>query len=223
MVIRKGEAWEQPAAGPPAVTVRGGDAALAEAVIGRRGIRVALDPTSDADLARALGVAAGGAEAGPAHDLVVDALRVECDEGPELLGVNVLAVGTAPDRLSWRSPRPVVTVTVDGRVVHDGPAVGVVVANGQHLRGADVVPRGHPGDGRIEVQVYAPTRREAAAVRRRVRLGDHLPHPRIRQAGGTAVEIHAPAGLPWELDGRAHPAARHFVVAVAPAQFVVVV
>jgi hypothetical protein len=223
VVIRKGEAWERPAAGPPALTVRGGDADLADAVTGHDGIRVALEPTPDADLARTLGVAAGGAADAPVHDLLVDALRVQCDDMSEHFGVNLLTVGTAPDRLSWRAPRRAVTVMVDGRVVHDGPAAGVVVANGQYLRGADVVPRGHPGDGRIEVQVYAPARRESDAVRRRVRVGDHLPHPGIRQAGGTAVEIHAPSGLPWELDGRAHTAARRFVVAVAPAQFVVVV
>ena len=46
-------------------------------------------------------------------------------------------------------------VTVDGRTVHDGPATSVVVANGQFSGTADLAPRGHPGDGRLEVQVYA--------------------------------------------------------------------
>lgn len=223
MAIRKGEAWERPAAGPPALVVHGGDAELADAAAGHAGIRVGLDPDAGADLARALGVVTGGTGLAPAHDLVVDALLVRSDDGPEVFGVNLLTVGTPPDRLSWRVPRRPVTVTVDGRVVHDGPALGVVVANGQYLRGADVVPRGHPGDGRIEVQVYAPGRGEAGAVRRRVPVGDHVPHPGIRQAAGASVEIQAPRGLPWELDGRAHPAARRLVVAVAPAQFVVVV
>ena len=34
-------------------------------------------------------------------------------------------------------------------------ATTVVVLVGQYLRGADVSPRGHPGDGAAEVQVYA--------------------------------------------------------------------
>ena len=95
----------------------------------------------------------------------------------------MVVVGVAPDRMRWWSRTFLARSAVDGRLVHAGGAVSaVVVASGQFLRGADVVPRGHPGDGRAEVQVYAPARRSAAAMRGRLPLGTHLPHPRISQA-----------------------------------------
>ena len=66
-----------------------------------------------------------------------------------------------------------------------------MVASGQYLRGADLVPRGHPGDGRVEVQVYAVRRGERAAMRSRLPQGVHLPHPDITQTSGRQVEIRA--------------------------------
>ena len=93
-------------------------------------------------------------------------------------------------------------VVIDTRVVHDGAALAVVVASGQYLRGNDVVPRGHPGDGRAEVQVYSLTRGERAAMRERLPLGVHLPHPRIRTASGRRVEVQAMGSpRPVEVDG----------------------
>jgi hypothetical protein len=226
MVIRKGEAWERPAAGPPEWTLHGTDAELAAAVRGRPGTRVGLDPARGCDLARALGLqptgGAGPREA-PAHDLAVDALRVVVGDDRELFGVNLLALGTAPDRLSWWSRRASVTVSVDGRVVHEGTASSVVVASGQYLRGADVVPRGHPGDGRLEVQVYAPRRGEAHEVRRRLAVGTHLPNPRIHQTSGTTVEVVTARTWPIELDGIPVPGASRIRITVIPAHFVVVV
>ena len=49
--------------------------------------------------------------------------------------------------------------------------------------GHDVVPRGHPGDGRVEVQVYAVRPGQRAGVRSRLPQGVHLPHPDITQTG----------------------------------------
>ena len=93
----------------------------------------------------------------------------------------MVVVGVAPDRATWSSAAPGLRVRVGDRVVHDGPATAVVVASGQYLRGADVVPRGHPGDGRAEIQVYAVKRGERAGVRSRLPQGVHLPHPDITQ------------------------------------------
>src|SRR5262249_59072923 len=98
-------------------------------------------------------------------------------EPAALAAGNGVVIGTAPDRQHWWSRAPGVQVTVDDRVVHEGGATGVVIANGQFLHANDVVPRGHPGDGRIELQVYSVPRRERGALRRRVRDGSHLPHP----------------------------------------------
>ena len=219
-MVEKGEPWERPAAGPPEWHVEGDDATLAAAIRDRRGARVEFRPNAGSDLARALGLQAPG----PAGiDLALDGLRVVADDR-ELFAVNMVIVGVAPDRAGWRTRAPTVRVRVDERVVHDGAATGVVVANGQHLRGADVVPRGHPGDGRIEIQVYAVRRGERAGVRSRLPQGVHLPHPDITQTGGRHVEVRADRGpLPLEVDGVGVSPAALVSVDVVPGAFVLVV
>jgi hypothetical protein len=109
--------------------------------------------------------------------------------------------------------------------VHDAPATAVVVASGQFLRGADLVPRGHPGDGRAEIQVYAVSRGQRAGVRSRLPQGVHLPHPDITQMGTSGrVEIRADRGpLPVEVDGVGTAPAQLVTVEVVPRAFVLVV
>jgi hypothetical protein len=226
-VVEKGEPWERPASGPAAWTVEGDDAALAAAVRDQPGARVGFRPDPTSDLARAIGAHAPGV-AGPEGtlELRIDALRVTADER-ELFAVNMLVVGTPPDRASWFTRAPDLRVEVDGRVVHDGPATGVVVASGQYLRGNDVVPRGHPGDGRAEIQVYAVSRGQRAGVRTRLPQGVHLPHPEITQTTGRRIDVVAgpsskgrPARL--ELDGVAAPAATRVRVEVVADAFAIV-
>ncbi len=91
--------------------------------------------------------------------------------------MNGVIVGTPPRRVRMTTPSARVTVTVNGREVATGRATTVVIANGQFFDGLDVVPRGHPGDGRLEVQVYALRRGERGAMRSRLPLGVHLPAP----------------------------------------------
>src|SRR5207249_8722030 len=136
------------------------------------------------DLARVLGIHTNG---GAELELGMDALRITADDR-ELFAVNMVVVGAPPDRTSWFTRALELRVSVDGRAVHDGRATGVVVANGQYLRGNDLVPRGHPGDGRAEVQVHAVARGQRAGVRARLPQGVHLPHPDITQAAGKRVE-----------------------------------
>jgi diacylglycerol kinase family enzyme len=121
--------------------------------------------------------------------------------------VNLVVLGRSPTALrAWHRGRHL-RVTVDGRAVHDGPATTVVVANGQFSGTADLVPRGHPGDGRVEVQVYALRPGERAPMRRRLATGTHLPHPRIVATTGRSVEVTTTgAALTVTVDGR--PAGR---------------
>jgi hypothetical protein len=222
-VIAKGEPWGDPAAGPPELAVDGGDDALALAVAAHHGARIGFDPAPGSDFARAVGLTSGSALD---TDLLCDALDVVLDESHgdtvALVAVNMVVVGTAPDRQHWWSRASGVQVTVDDRVVHEGAATGVVIANGQFLHGNDVAPRGHPGDGRIELQVYSVPRRERRALRRRVRDGTHLPHPRVRTATGRRVEVQgAPRAV--EVDGVRAGRARTVAVAVAPAAFTLLV
>lgn len=219
-MVEKGRPWERPATGPAEWMVEGDDATLAAAVRDHPGARVGFRPDPTSDLARALGLHAPG-DAG--LELVLDALRVDADDR-DLFAVNMVVVGTSPDRARWFTCAPSLRVTVDGRAVHDARATAVVVASGQHLRGNDLVPRGHPGDGRAEVHVYAVRRGERRAVRDRLPQGVHLPHPDITQTSGRRVEVFAddrPVAL--ELDGVATPAARRVVIEVVPEAFLIVI
>jgi diacylglycerol kinase family enzyme len=107
-------------------------------------------------------------------------------------------------------------VEVDGRERFTGRAATVVVANGQYLHGLDVVPRGHPGDGRIEVQVYAQEPGQRAAMRHRLTQGTHVPHPGIVQATGRRVRVTCGRDLALEVDGRPRGRAREITVEVHP-------
>ena len=95
----------------------------------------------------------------------------------------------------------------------------MVIANGQFLRGLDVVPRGHPGDGKAEVQVYELERRERRAMRARLATGAHLPHPRIRSRTAREVEVRGASPLALEVDGVTRSPISDVRVAVVPAAF----
>jgi len=219
-MIEKGKPWERPAPGPAEWHVEGDDAALAAAVRDRPGARVGFRADPSSDLARALGVPAAE---GASLDLGIDALRVTADDR-DLFAVNMVVVGTAPDRTGWFTGAPELRVEVDGRVIHDGPATTVVIASGQYLRGHDVVPRGHPGDGRAEVQVYAVPRGQRGGVRSRLPQGAHLPHPDITQATGRRVGVVAGKhAIGLEIDGVPAPAATRVTVEVVPEAFLIVV
>ena len=113
-------------------------------------------------------------------------------------------------------PAPRITVRVDGRAWFSGRATTVVVANGQFLRGNDLVPRGHPGDGWAEVQVYtlAPRR---GAMRRRLPTGTHVPHPGVRSGQARRVEVEVAGPVPVEVDGRPQGRTGRLVVTLVPA------
>jgi hypothetical protein len=194
--MRRGASWGEPVTGPADVRVRGSDADLAESVRMRPGALVELDPTTESDIARAVGIA--GRAPGGALQLPFDVIDLDDD----LLVVNAAILGVPPDRLGRRHRRARVVVRVDGRTRFDGRATTVVIATGQYLRGSDLVPRGHPGDGRIEVQVYGLAPGQRRAMRRRLATGTHVPHPDITEAAGRRVEVSVPT--PWllELDGR---------------------
>jgi hypothetical protein len=231
-VIAKGEPWGRPAEGPAEVVVAGDDRDLADAAAIHAGARLRFEPVPASDFARAVGLVGPGSATTPPEntepektepektELACDALDVDVD-GVHLPAVNMVVVGTPPDRQRWWSRSRAMQVTVDGRVVHDGRAVAVVVANGQFLRGSDVVPRGHPGDGRVEVQVYALSRRERRGMRVRLRDATHLPHPRIRSATGRESGIRG--GGRVEVDGVATGPGRAVTVRVAPAAFTLLV
>jgi hypothetical protein len=212
--IRPGEPWGSPASGPPDLEVSGSDLALSSAVAGHLGALVRFRPDATSDLARAVGLRPGPEPAPPATEVTVDGIRTAFG-----LACNVIVVGVAPDRLRWTSPARDLEVTVDGEPWFTGHASTLVIANGQFLRGADLVPRGHPGDGRLEVQVYALRRGERRAMRRRLATGAHVPHPRIRARTARTVALKAPRPLALEVDGEPGLGVRELDAEIAPGAF----
>jgi diacylglycerol kinase family enzyme len=183
-------------------------------------VRFSASPASD--LARAVGLVAGAVPAGVA--LPLDVLDVEAAmagaaaDPATVMAVNSVVVGVAPDRLRAWHRRAGFTVEIDGAVVDAAAATSLVVMNGQYLRGLDVSPRGHPGDGVAEAQLYALPASVRRAMRQRLPSGAHLPHPAItvrkvrhlalRATRPVALEIDGePAGRVTVLDVRVRPAA----------------
>jgi hypothetical protein len=215
-VIRPGATWGEPydpASSPPIVDVVGGDAALAAAAGPDVVLRFA--PGADSDLGRALGLA------GESQDRGAPTAVVPCDVldlGHGVTAVNMAVLGVAPDRLGWWHRARSVTVEADGRSVGEGRATSVVVASGQYLRGRDLVPRSHPGDGRLEVQVYDVAPGERRALRARLLRGDHLPHPKIAQVSARRVVVRWGRGpVALEVDGRRLAPADRVEIVVRPA------
>jgi YegS C-terminal NAD kinase beta sandwich-like domain len=214
---RPGEPWGRAPSGQPDIEVAGDDADLAAVATRRRGARVRFRPSPTSDLARALGLAPGSGEADATTEVAIDALAIGPEDGADL-AVNAVVLGPPPDRLRWNARGADITVRVDGRPWFTGRATTVVVANGQFLRRADLIPRGHPGDGWAEVQVYALTRRARAGMRRRLPTGTHVPHPDVRTGRARRVEVDvAGRRLPVEVDGHRRGRTDRLAVTLAPA------
>ena len=197
-MIRKGEAWGEPFDDeryPNAVEVAGGDADLAAVVAAHPGAPIRFTPTRASDLARALGL-----RGPPTGNTVLACDAIELPDGTP--AVNAVVFGVPPDRQQWWHRRGRVEVEIDGRRVAEGRALCVIVANGQYLRGFDVVPRGHPGDGRLEVHVYSLEARQRAPMQHRLTAGRHLPHPHITESSGRRVTVRFSEPVAWEADGQ---------------------
>lgn len=213
--LRHGEPWGHAATGPPDAEVAGDDVDLAVHATCHRGDLLRFRPSPRSDLARALGL---GPEGAGATEVEIDTLAVGAGDRDEVPAVNAVVLGEPPDRLRWSTRSARVSMRLDGRPWFGGRATTVVVANGQFLRGADLVPRGHPGDGWAEVQVYALGRHERAAMRRRLPTGTHVPHPRIGAGRARRIEV-AILGrpLPLEIDGRRQRRTDRLEVTLVPA------
>jgi hypothetical protein len=195
---------------PPDLSVTGDDAALARWVADHPGARIAFRPAPTSDVARAVGLDSEQASNRASGSITLDALRLPDGD----LAVNMIVLGTPPDRLG-RFTRPIgAQLEVDGTSVATARATTIVIATGQFLRGLDVVPRGHPGDGRLEVQVYRLRGVERREMRERLGRGAHIPHQRITQRPGHQVDVVATKPVPIEVDGVARPPIRSLSVSI---------
>ena len=217
--LRPGQSWGTEASGPPDLEVSGSDRVLAE-VLGR-GVAdplVSFSAAPDSDLARALGLVAGAASTGLALPLDVLAIRTG-DSPAETVGVNNVVVGVPPDRLkAWHRPAGL-SVEIDGVVLDAAKATSLVVMNGQYLRGLDLSPRGHPGDGVAEAQLYALPPGARRAMRARLTTGAHLPHPAISTRRARRVVVRASRPVALEVDGNAAGQITALEIALRPAAY----
>lgn len=168
MSIRRGSEWGTVIDLPDDVTVVSSDAELAQlCAAGTESQRpIAL---AGGDLARTM----GGGTPGRIHPgatvvrAAVDIVEVTSEGRSSVFVAHLVA-----RRRSWR-----------GSVAF--------AMNAQFIGQRDVAPRGHPGDGRIEVLQVAPTMpwRARLAARRRAITGTHLPHPDLTVSSVTRTRL----------------------------------
>jgi hypothetical protein len=213
-VIRPGEEWGTPTSAAPDLEVSGGDADLAAAAAARPGALIRFRPDGTSDFAGAVGL--GVDRAVPlGMELPVDLLRLD----DALVAVNMIVIGTPPDAFGRVVRRFGANVRVDDKPVFHGPCTTIVIASGQFRRGLDLVPRGHPGDGRAEVQIYAVASRERRQLLARLATGTHVPHPDITQRSGAGVRITIDRPVALEVDGRRAPRTDLVGLTVVPNAF----
>jgi hypothetical protein len=212
--VSPGEEWGARESAPPDLVVSGGDRDLAAALLGTAtGVLVSFVASPESDLARAVGLRAGA----PAQGLALPMDAIELDDGT--LAVNAVVLGPPPDRLTALHASCAVDVRLDRRDLVVDRATTVVVATGQWLRGLDLVPRGHPGDGKAEVQVYRLRRPERRAMRSRLATGTHLPHPRIVTRTAVEIDIRVRRPLRLEVDGRESTRTAGLRAVLVPARY----
>jgi hypothetical protein len=200
-MIKPGEEWGRPTSAAPDFEVAGGDVQLAAAAGAHPGALLRFRPDATSDFAGAVGLGAAGSTPS-GTEVTLDLLRL--DDGRA--AVNMLVLGTPPDSSRRFVRRFGASVRIDKRTVFLGPCTGIVIAVGQFRNGLDLVPRGHPGDGRAEVQIYAVPNRQRRALRARLATGTHVPHPDITQRSGTRVTLTTDRRVPLEIDGGEAPA-----------------
>jgi YegS C-terminal NAD kinase beta sandwich-like domain len=208
-VIKPGEEWGHPTSAAPDVEITGDDADLAAAVVDRPGILVRFRPDPTSDLAGAIGLHRGSTLG---VEVPLDLLRLADGR----VAANMLVVGTPPDAVGLGTRRFGANLRVDGKPAFHGPCTTIVIATGQFRGGLDVVPRGHPGDGRAEAQVYAVPARERRELRARLATGTHVPHPRIAQRTGARITVSVDRRVALEVDGRPAPRIDTIDVTVVP-------
>jgi hypothetical protein len=195
MTIRPGDSWGARVPRPDGLLAASSDAEFARLALGadRPPVRLV-----GGDLARTLGLGAGTVEAGDTVlELPIDVIDVTADGVDHVSCAHVVARPPAHRGGWWFGPL-------------------TVVMNAQFRGAWDVAPRGHPNDGRVEVLEVTDglSIRERLAVRRRLALGTHLPHPAIRTRSVRAATFEFARPMTLQVDGASVGAVRSLAVRV---------
>lgn len=142
--------------------------------------------------------------AGRGMRLPMDAGTVRLDGGEPLVFVAHLIALENPRR-GWWSTR---TVTV---------------LNGSFAEGANLGPRAHPNDGRLDLTDGTLPRGQRRAGRRRALTGTHVPHPDLDVARIRDRTIESEVPLRVRLDGVDVGSARRLEISCHPDAWTVVV
>jgi hypothetical protein len=203
VTIRKGQDWGAPGPLPDDGVVVRSDAEAREAVTAarREGRPAPALGLLDGDLCRTL-----GGTGDEARLRSPQAMTFPCDLGAVLLD----------GRLHW----------FVASLVARGPwwrGRAWLAMNAAWLGDWNVAPRAHPDDGLLDTFDARIPAGQRPAVRRRLPLGAHLPHPAIAERRAGAAQIRLERPLPVWLDGTAVGEARDLSVRVEPDALTIVV
>jgi hypothetical protein len=185
MTIRRGEPWGSEVPRPEHLVVASDDHELAELLHAGERNPIAL---AGGDLLRTV----GGRSPDDRETLLHTSAGRSLDDRETLLALPVDLVLV---RLDDADPRPAVAHVVARSPWWSGSwwrGEIVVVMNAEFVGDADVAPRGHPNDGRVEtLRTVSMPLRQRLEVRRRLPAGAHLPHPDLetRSTRATAWEF----------------------------------
>jgi hypothetical protein len=211
VTIEKGREWGEVARVPHDVLVAADEARLAQAVVEH--VRLgATHPLAVAllrgDLLTALGNASGQRAVAPQ---VGEACRLlPCD-------AYEVTIGDAKHTTT--------TIAVSSVVIGSAWRPAWWMTSGGFLGRLNVAPNSHPNDGRADALAWSTGNlRMLLAIRRRMRRGDHLPHPHLEMTRGAAVRWQAHgSSCRVVVDGRSHGRADSVAVTVRPDAFCLVV
>ena len=199
MTIKKGVAWGSDGVAPHDLVVAHDEESLARAVAhGSQHITLRAG-----DLLSALGSS-------------IDARELRLGDRCRLLPFDAYEVTVSRRGLS-ETAIAVSTVLVGGAL---RPAWWFTA--GGFVGRSNAIPNSHPNDGRADALEWSRTTlRERITIRRRMRLGDHLPHPALHIVNGETITWRSGRGAqPVTIDGRSWGRADEVTITVRPDAFV---
>ncbi len=103
------------------------------------------------------------------------------------------------------------------------PWASTGIVNTQLSNGNRYAPKAHPGDGFMEEIESNLDIRQAIIARKKLKSGDHLPHPQLRLKKGKAFTYDSPKGMKLILDSKSIGRYKAFSVKVIPHAIQVIV